>query len=119
MSKEELAQAYLSQAFDSAVEKVGAVTVAKSLVSDAQKPVASIYIGMSGEREIDDWRHDLPVGRNQLYTEPPKLTPPDGWAEGLTWAMKIKDMEGHLALSLAAMSKAIRDMDALLKEVKP
>lgn len=33
--------------------------------------VASIYITPSGEREFDDWKCDLPVGRNILYTTPP------------------------------------------------
>ena len=36
-------------------------------------PVASIYIADNGEREFDDWRHDLPVGRNYLYTHPQNL----------------------------------------------
>ena len=34
------------------------------------KPVASIYITPSGEREFDDWRDELTVGRNLLYTRP-------------------------------------------------
>ncbi len=37
-----------------------------------QGPVASIYITPGGEREVDDWRHTLPVGRNLLYTAPPQ-----------------------------------------------
>ena len=32
------------------------------------KPVASIYISVDGSREVDDWRCDLPVGRNILFT---------------------------------------------------
>ena len=32
--------------------------------------VASIYVTEGGAREFDDWRHDLPVGRNLLYTHP-------------------------------------------------
>lgn len=35
-----------------------------------QKPVASIYISPNGEREFDDWKHDLPIGRNELYAAP-------------------------------------------------
>lgn len=35
------------------------------------EPVASIYITPGGEREMDDWRHPLPVGRNILYTAAP------------------------------------------------
>ncbi len=45
-------------------------------------PVASIYITPSGEREFDDWRVDLPAGRNLLYTHPqPAQQPaiPEGW----------------------------------------
>jgi hypothetical protein len=37
-----------------------------------QEPVASIYITPNGAREFDDWRHDLPVGSNLLYTTPPQ-----------------------------------------------
>lgn len=35
-----------------------------------QKPVASIYISPNGEREFDDWKHDLPIGRNELFAAP-------------------------------------------------
>jgi len=34
------------------------------------EPVASIYVTPAGEREIDDWRVDLPIGRNLLYANP-------------------------------------------------
>lgn len=34
-----------------------------------QEPVASIYIS-GGSREFDDWKCDLPVGRNLLFTSP-------------------------------------------------
>ena len=34
------------------------------------EPVASIYVTESGDREFDDWRVDLPVGSNILYTTP-------------------------------------------------
>jgi hypothetical protein len=37
-----------------------------------QEPVASIYVTIGGEREFDDWRCPLPVGRNLLYTHPPR-----------------------------------------------
>ena len=40
-----------------------------------QEPVASIYITPNGAREFDDWRHDLPVGSNLLYTSPPQRKP--------------------------------------------
>lgn len=36
-----------------------------------QEPVASIYISQSGEREFDDWKCKLPIGRNLLYNTPP------------------------------------------------
>lgn len=53
--------------------------------------VASIYITPSGEREFDDWKCSLPVGRNILYTTPP--TPPAGvpygWDE---WERKTFDL---------------------------
>ena len=45
-----------------------------------QEPVASIYITPSGDREVDDWKHDLPTGRNLLYTAPQprkRLTDPE------------------------------------------
>ena len=44
----------------------------KHLAHPEQKPVASIYITVHGEREFDDWRCDLPIGRTELYTAPPK-----------------------------------------------
>lgn len=36
------------------------------------QPVASIYITPGGDREFDDWKCDLPIGRNLLYTAPPQ-----------------------------------------------
>lgn len=36
----------------------------------AQAPVASIYITNDGQREFDDWRAPLPVGRNELFAAP-------------------------------------------------
>ena len=45
--------------------------IEESLAQPEQEPVASIYVTPGGEREFDDWRHDLPIGRNQLYTTPP------------------------------------------------
>lgn len=36
----------------------------------AGEAVASIYITPDGSREMDDWKHDLPVGQNILYTQP-------------------------------------------------
>lgn len=50
-------------------DQVGAALATKPQAGE-QKPVASIYISPNGEREFDDWRHDLPVGRNELYTAP-------------------------------------------------
>lgn len=40
------------------------------------KPVASIYISPGGEREFDDWKCELPAGRNILYasSEVPSIT---------------------------------------------
>jgi len=46
-----------------------------------QEPVASIYISQSGEREFDDWKCKLFIGRNLLYTTPPAAQRP--WV-GLT-----------------------------------
>jgi len=43
----------------------------KALEQPEQEPVASIYISQSGEREFDDWKCKLPIGRNLLYTTPP------------------------------------------------
>jgi hypothetical protein len=39
------------------------------------KPVATIYITPDGEREVDDWKVPLPVGRNELYAAPVRETP--------------------------------------------
>jgi hypothetical protein len=52
-------------------------------LSVEQEPVASIYISSSGEREFDDWNCALPIGRNELYTAPPKCE----W-QGLTDEIK-------------------------------
>jgi hypothetical protein len=43
-----------------------------AITEPVQEPVASIYITPNGAREFDDWRHDLPVGSNLLYTSPPQ-----------------------------------------------
>jgi hypothetical protein len=55
------------------------VDAGKRMAQQAQEPVAvaSIFVTFSGEREIDDWRHPLPVGRNLLYAHPaPKQAEP-------------------------------------------
>lgn len=55
----------------------GAITAIKeALAQPEQEPVASIFISGIGEREFDDWGHDLPVGRNLLYTSPPAQRKP-------------------------------------------
>jgi hypothetical protein len=46
-----------------------------ALEQPEQEPVASIYISQSGEREFDDWKCKLPIGRNLLYTTPPAAHP--------------------------------------------
>jgi len=43
-----------------------------ALEQPEQEPVASIYVTIGGDREFDDWRCPLPVGRNLLYTHPPR-----------------------------------------------
>ncbi len=47
----------------------------ETLEQPEQGPVASIYISQSGEREFDDWKCKLPIGRNLLYTTPPAAQP--------------------------------------------
>lgn len=42
----------------------------EALEQPAQEPVASIYITPDGQREVDDWKVSLPVGRNELYAVP-------------------------------------------------
>lgn len=62
------------------------------LYKAALKPgeaVASIYITPDGQREVDDWRVELPAGRNLLYTAPqprrePEQSEPIGWARNQT-----------------------------------
>ncbi len=39
-----------------------------ALEQQQAEPVASIYVSLDGAREFDDWKHELPVGRNFLYT---------------------------------------------------
>jgi hypothetical protein len=58
--------------------KVEAAITALSAAIEAaekQEPVASIYISQSGEREFDDWKCKLFIGRNLLYTTPPAAEP--------------------------------------------
>ena len=53
-----------------------AITAIKAaLAQPEQDLVASIFISGIGEREFDDWGHNLPVGRNLLYTTPPQRKP--------------------------------------------
>ena len=68
-----------------------------ALSQPEQKPVASIYITPGGEREFDDWRDDLPVGRNLLYTAPqPAAQPvPDYGMDEVDLAKKILLFLGH------------------------
>ena len=47
-----------------------ALTLRTVLAQQQAKPVASIYVNLVGDREFDDWKHDLPVGDNYLYTSP-------------------------------------------------
>ena len=57
-------------------QKTQAITaLRKALEQPEQEPVASIYISQSGEREFDDWKCKLPIGRNLLYTTPPAAQP--------------------------------------------
>jgi len=44
------------------------VEEASLAASAGSEPVASIYITPAGEREMDDWKVELPPGRNILYT---------------------------------------------------
>jgi hypothetical protein len=63
---QEIEQATIKQGWD--VDSL----LAKPEQAEKQEPVASIYISSSGEREFDDWNCALPIGRNELYTVPPK-----------------------------------------------
>lgn len=56
-------------------EQAEQVAAAMPSVSATPEPVASIYITPAGEREFDDWKCDLPVGRNILYTHPAPRVP--------------------------------------------
>ncbi len=78
------------------------------LVQPEHEPVASIYITPGGEREFDDWRHALPVGRNLLYTSPPQRE----WA-GLT-EDEIDSI--YLQRPLPTRLQLIVDVQAKLKE---
>jgi hypothetical protein len=60
-----------------------------ALAQQEQEPVASIYVTIGGEREFDDWRCPLPVGRNLLYTHPPRQ-----WRGLKEW--EIKDRQDQL-----------------------
>lgn len=55
---------------DSYLLRLARAALASKPPAVEQKPVASIYISPNGEREFDDWKHDLPTGRNELYLGP-------------------------------------------------
>jgi hypothetical protein len=76
-----------------------------------QEPVASIYISPSGERELDDWRVELPVGRNLLYTAP---QPKREWV-GLT-DEEIVHVTGHCGVSIIAATTVYRAIEPKLRE---
>jgi hypothetical protein len=74
------------------------------------EPVAAIYISISGEREFDDWKCDLPIGMNELFTAPPRKEwvelnlddIPDvfvgdiSFCQGAKWAQaKLKEKNGE------------------------
>ncbi len=70
------------ESLDVVAEKLRVLRQKITGVEQVQEPVAvaSIFVTFSGEREIDDWRHPLPVGRNLLYTHPaPKQAEPTGY----------------------------------------
>jgi hypothetical protein len=56
-----------------------------------------------------------------MQAEGQTLTPPDGWADGLQWAENVAKMAkagAPIGAQTTAMSKAIIDMDAKIKELK-
>ncbi len=61
-------------AMDADVHKIAKAisTLKAALAQEEPEPVASIYVTIDGGREFDDWRCPLPVGRNLLYTHPPR-----------------------------------------------
>jgi hypothetical protein len=61
------------------------------------------------------------LGKDRIKSllSPPKLTPPDGWDAGVRWAERtanLAEIGVPLSSTLASMSKAILDMDHLIKE---
>lgn len=62
--------------------------------------VASIYVTEDGQREVDDWRAPLPVGRNLLYAAPqPQADARDAerWvSESVTGTPFLQDGDQHL-----------------------
>jgi hypothetical protein len=83
-------------------------TLEAALEQPEQEPVASIYVTIGGDREFDDWRCPLPVGRNLLYTHPLRREWRGLTDEEMRWVMR--DGEGRSALALA------RAIEAALKE---
>jgi hypothetical protein len=75
-----------------------------------QEPVASIYVTIGGEREFDDWRCPLPVGRNLLYTHPPRRE----WrslSEEEIWTLAANSLD-----SVLGRLRFARAIEAALKE---
>jgi hypothetical protein len=91
-------------------------------VSDAQKPVDDEII-KEIERAIADhctggdlWLcAKLGKDRIKRLLAPPKLTPPDGWADAVAIAeIRVKVL--RQTSDIYMMSQAILDMDAILKQ---
>jgi hypothetical protein len=105
----------------------------ESIMSDAQKPAllgGCPFCGkqscIAGQCRSELQRLNDVFSRASLRSskpvDVPKITPPDGWEAGVRWAKRTAKSATsgvHLSAPLAAMSKAILDMDEKLKEVKP
>ena len=62
----------------------------ESAVKPAVGPVASIYITADGEREFDDWKCALPVGRTELYLAPAAPAPVQAQQADADLAMMLR-----------------------------
>jgi len=91
-----------------------------SRAAPADSPVASIYITPDGQREFDDWRAELPVGRTELYTRPKRgqwvgLTHTERQEIVRTFCLDVGDWQQNGMRVASAVEAKLREKNGGLK----